>query len=1620
MTIHTENSTSTSLSRFKISDEHLINNSAVKESIAKAYSEGRCFEFYPNRSIIEGIRKGDPVEMFREEFFEMAGAILDSYTDKSGSFREKLTSDTHLFSRVLTALAIFHSSAAESSNRLIESRRITLIKELPGHPTIHHISGETTVIAHVGQGPAWEEVATIYLGLKTFDTLSTKRADKELHKAFKFLLEVEERAIETGFSHTTVYPPESFSLLNYLVDSVIDYSMRMEEEYRSKPGIITIEKFSSERRREIIKKLNSRVPGDELNFDYDENMKALNELEDFARQYKRVNDSDSLREVVRILVAASGHDIHEVRNRANILLERIFSPKEFDAPLAAKFINIKSGDKYNFEFNLPEAQEQGIYFLRIYRNNISKLFYSEKDLIYDEIELKKRKPGIYTAEYLFNSYGHYDFTVVIHNNGTPGWLPFKETSGRVNVLPDIRGEIILEVFVDIHGHTRTYWRNNDGHPGLVYNEFGQVIRLGNFPDIEAHLEDIKSRYQVTAIYLLGVQERGSNRENWAPEATSPSPFSPMSLTKIEPGLGGAEALKSLIKKAHTLDIKIIVDIIPHLNRKSRDLPSEYAVLTYDQAGRLVERSSTDGRYGSWDDGKLFNYRMFEVWEWLSDSITKLIEEFNIDGIRFDSAHAVPIMMKRNNYLYTYGKPRTDEEMLKGNIIVNDREYGHFITTGYYDCACRDTIAVPIHYYLMLNIEKTLKKLGRDFFINIAECFWGHEKYLTRTGLIPYNSSLFKICENITHGQTDVREIYHIYDNYFPAVLPEGTELLGILGNHDERRALNTFGHRGLRAAVALTSFMSSIIMDFEGSAEGEGWKVYLDNIYVNWNDFENASHRSLESFYRDLYRFHRSNKGDSFLIWSNNNMVAAAVKFTGDNLWIGAFNFSDSNQGISLQFDNPRLPISDEDSFILSDPLYSEITGNYSRYTGKELKISKINTIVPSTERIKILKLTKTSVKKKYIDFFTDSFLRLKEFSKVDNIFSNFAFTELAANSRSYSALKKFITANISGNSRISSEEAELGLKRSLYHMYRTELLDKKKILTYRDRMLGEDTFLSTLSKKITEHYRSGPLVFLSAEAEPFSKSGGLANVVYELPRELAKLGEKVFVITPKYRNGNFKEKQKMEEAIENYGAEYTGINVKIKIMDADYEIGVHKAEVEGVTYYLLDHADFFNGLYWGITAEEKLRKRIAFARAAAEVILTFSINPKYTFTNDAFPGVFNGIVRCDPYYDSTPVFRNCTFIHIIHNGGWQYFDAYARIENGFDLFNLFNLPSWQAGNFTDPVEGDKLNCMAAGIRFARKSITVSPSYAKQIEIACDNLEHILYNVSGISNAIGSDFREKIEKRMEKSGFAASMYPELIDYIKHNPGLKEKISSRYPEILTGDKGINSIKETTRKSIIIRMRNKLMLQLERHLNVDPDAILVTMIHRISEQKGFQLLLEASEGIFKNLGYQAIIGGGISAGDSRGEAIANGLHLLSNYYPGQVNVSFGFQDISTPLLCSDYFLMPSMHEPGGISQIEAMAAGCPVIARATGGLRDTIKPVMHNGDYIEGNGFLFSDFSPWAFYDAMERAASFFRKTNDETFYRVRIAAENSAYFWDKPAREYIKLIYDLTETIRITE
>ncbi len=1610
------------LCRYTLKDEHLLHSSNIKAEITRAFEENRAFSFFPAADLVSDMRTTPDIDRFRSRCIDIKNNVFIDMAKDDFSLRGNLEKDTRLSERITNAIRIMHLALAEGDYTSLHDRRIVIIKELPGKPTIYHISNETTLITHIGQGPFWQELPTLYLGLKTFDILDdeSRRGGRELFDTFLHILKVEERAIETGFHHLETQSADFAIALNSFVDALISYTGQTElratepvEKKESKP-------FQKKMRDKFLEMLDTRIYQNDFNLDYNENVKAIDSLARLAKRYKTSGDRSSLREIIRLLVSASGHDIHEIRNRANIILERVLSLKEYEAPLALTFINIHVGESFAFSFDLPE----GDYFLRIYHNRTLEHIFVNDDIEFDDYPLEyDEQTRRYRGKVLFNEYGHCDFVVHRKRQKRAEWVSVYGASGRVNVMPDLRGELVLQVFTDIHGHTKMWWMDEEGHQGLVYNENGEVIRTGRFSDLTAHLGDLKSRYYITAIYLLGMQKRGSHREDWAAGATSPSPFSPMSLIDVDENLGGEEEFKQLVEEAHRHEIRIIVDCIPHINRHSDHLSDENVVFCYGSDGRLVARSATDGRYGSWDDGKLLNYRRFEVWEWMKDSVSTLIEKFDIDGIRFDSAHAVPIMMKKNNFRFVYDRERSHEEMVEGRIIVNDRWDDHFITTGYYDCQCRDSLAIPFHHYLMTGIQKAMRKHNKKFFIHIAECFWGHERFLSRSGIIPYNSSLFKVCENISHGKSDVREIYHIYDNYYPSVLSRGTELLGILGNHDERRAINTFGERGLRAAITLTSFISNIIMDYEGSAEGEGWKVFLDNIYVNWNRFEYASHRSVERFYREIYSFHRQNRGKGYLIWANNNMVAAAMKFTANNIWIGSFNFADSNQTASLQFDNPVLPIEDDAFYKVVDPVYSKITGTHSYFTGRELKVSRINTIVSYVDRVKLLCLEKVeSIDDSFCDFFKDSFYRLCGISVSEKFLSNFAFLQMAALVKDPHALEKLLKEKIiplfEGAS--SQKMLELGLKRSFYHFYKSNIADARSVIKLIDKLTeSKDSEISRITETIKEQHSRGPIIFMSAEADPFSKSGGLANVVYELPRELVRHGEEVYVITGFYRNGDDKAIRKMNEACKKYGVKYSGINVHFYIMGTYYEVGVHIANVEGVNYYLLDHHELFDGLYWGFTAQEKLRRRIGFARACAEVICSFNLHPYFTFTNDAYAGVFNGVVRSDSSYSANEYFKNNTYLHIVHNGGWQYFDAYHRYENGFDLFSLFNLDGWKAGSFLDPVHGERINCMATGIRFADRVITVSPSYARQIEYQSDGLENILSNVLGISNGVGNDLFNRMKTKFDASGFVTRNWEGCINEVRKTPAMCAKVMEKYPEILDGPDAVEAIKGEKRRYIARRAMYKMLLQYERNLLIDPDIVMFVMIHRITEQKGYQLLLDASEGIFRTLGCQGIMGGSVSSGDESGEKIAHGLWLLSQYYPKSANVAIGFQEVAVPLMACDLFLMPSMNEPGGISQLEAFLCGSLLVARATGGLRDTVFPIRPGSDAtsIEGNGFLFSDFSSHSFYDALARAVDFFKKSSDDEIYTARMNAVNSVFYWDKAAKEYIRNIYDMKEIIR---
>ena len=211
-------------------------------------------------------------------------------------------------------------------------------------------------------------------------------------------------------------------------------------------------------------------------------------------------------------------------------------------------------------------------------------------------------------------------------------------------------------------------------------------------------------------------------------------------------------------------------------------------------------------------------------------------------------------------------------------------------------------------------------------------------------------------------------------------------------------------------------------------------------------------------------------------------------------------------------------------------------------------------------------------------------------------------------------------------------------------------------------------------------------MIFLSAEADPFSKSGGLANVVYELPRELALLGESAVVITPLYRSGDEKAMRKMNEACRRYGVAYTGRTIRFWIGDDGLR---GRGTLRSGRWDPLLSAGSPRVLRRALLRGNRGRETsaaVAFARASAEVVREFALDPLAIFTNDAFAGVFAAILRGDPGYNGQSPFDRATLFHIIHNGGWQYFDAYQRFEQGAISSGFSICPIMKHGVSTIPV----------------------------------------------------------------------------------------------------------------------------------------------------------------------------------------------------------------------------------------------------------------------------------------------------------------------------------------------
>jgi len=474
-------------------------------------------------------------------------------------------------------------------------------------------------------------------------------------------------------------------------------------------------------------------------------------------------------------------------------------------------------------------------------------------------------------------------------------------------------------------------------------------------------------------------------------------------------------------------------------------------------------------------------------------------------------------------------------------------------------------------------------------------------------------------------------------------------------------------------------------------------------------------------------------------------------------------------------------------------------------------------------------------------------------------------------------------------------------------------------------------------------------VLIAASEGSPFSKTGGLGEVIGSLHRELLGLGINSTLITPLYKG--IKERFNLSD---------TKISIPINIGDRIYRAGVFSLKKENSLFidcpYFFERDELYGTSEGGYP--DNAERFIFFSRAILEAISSLDIYPDIIHINDwqtaLIPAYTKTIYR--ERFGSTPTLLT------IHNLGYQgIFPEYAYKLSAlpYELFTPKGIEYY--GN---------MNFLKAGIVYSTAISTVSPTYAKEIltpEYGF-GLDGVLRDrkdtLTGILNAIDTELWNPA-----KDKFIAKNY------------IKKDIS-----------GKALCKDSLAKECRFDRKNPIL----------------SMVGRLSSQKGIDIFAKASEEIIKE-GINIIV---LGKGDSEYEEILKG---LANKYKKSFSLRLGFDEAFAHRVYagSDIVVVPSRYEPCGLAQMIAMRYGSVPVARRTGGLSDTITDYMHLRE--RGNGFMFLDYSPDALLNAIKRAICVYREP--KKWNKIIVSAMRCDFSWSESAKKYISLYKTLIKRIR---
>ena len=482
-------------------------------------------------------------------------------------------------------------------------------------------------------------------------------------------------------------------------------------------------------------------------------------------------------------------------------------------------------------------------------------------------------------------------------------------------------------------------------------------------------------------------------------------------------------------------------------------------------------------------------------------------------------------------------------------------------------------------------------------------------------------------------------------------------------------------------------------------------------------------------------------------------------------------------------------------------------------------------------------------------------------------------------------------------------------------------------------------------------------VLFASSECSPFVKVGGLADVVGSLPVELNKQGVDARVIIPLYK----KIKVKYSDKLQFLG--WKMVHMGWRSLYA----GLFSLEVNGVVFYFIDNEYYFNFDQIYVDYVFDIERYCFYQRAVLDFMGDFmNFEPNVLHCNDWQTGMMPMLLDC--HFKKNGYHTNVQTVYTIHNLKYQGVHSIDVVREMLDLPD-----DYLREDFC--IKDKAINFMKAGIVFSNSVTTVSPTYAYEImtdyygEGLNYTLQKYAYKVSGIINGMND--------------------------LEYDPSKDEKIPMKY--------SIKNYKEG--KAVC-----KKSLQEQLHLDVNPRAPLCAMISRLVDQKGLDLLLYVLEEMLYD-GMQVVI---LGTGDPYYE---RALVDIANRNQGKMCACIDFDSglAHTIYAASDIFLMPSIFEPCGLSQLCSMAYGSVPVVRETGGLKDTVTP--YNEYTGEGNGFSFANINAHEFLFVTKYAADIYRHHPDVWDKLIEVGMKGD-YSWTKSAGEYAGLYSLITGIPRI--